>query len=341
LFDNVTLSAGSNVTITPSGNTLTIESTGNGLASVSHNATLIGDGTSGAPLGIALPLALTGSAPGPGVLLSVTNTGFRGVGLTAKGGEGGVGVIGIGKDGGPAGVIADGGTNPFQVAGLQANGGNATNPGGFGGDGVSATAGTGPAGHGRAGNFIGNVLIQGDFNVAAGFHKNFMIDHPLDPENKYLYHSAIESSEVLNVYSGNVTTDSNGDAIVELPAWFEAINRDFRYQLTVIGQFAQAIVATRIKDNRFAIKTNASNVDVSWQVTGIRSDPGALRVGFKVEEDKPERERGTYQNPGAYGKPEEKGAEWARNPEMMKLMKQRREEFERTHTIQQSKRDNQ
>src|SRR5205085_12400073 len=93
--------------------------------------------------------------------------------------------------------------------------------------------------------------------------KNFKIDHPLDPENKYLYHAAIESSEVLNIYSGNVTTDENGDATVFLPEWFEALNRDFRYQLTVIGSFNQAMVASKIKDNTFTIKTNGAKVEVS------------------------------------------------------------------------------
>jgi len=43
---------------------------------------------------------------------------------------------------------------------------------------------------------------------------------------------------MLNVYSGPVTTDGNGEAHVSLPSYFEALNEDFRYQLTVMGQFA-------------------------------------------------------------------------------------------------------
>ena len=50
---------------------------------------------------------------------------------------------------------------------------------------------------------------------------------------------------MMNIYNGNVITDANGEAVVALPEWFEALNRDFRYQLTVIGQFAQAIVAEK------------------------------------------------------------------------------------------------
>lgn len=78
---------------------------------------------------------------------------------------------------------------------------------------------------------------------------------------------------MLNIYNGNITTDANGDATVVLPAYFEALNRDFRYQLTVIGQFAQAIVQDEIQANHFTIKTDKPGVKVSWQVTGIRQDP--------------------------------------------------------------------
>src|SRR5262249_7756320 len=107
------------------------------------------------------------------------------------------------------------------------------------------------------------------------------------------------------------TTDENGNGIVALPDWFEAVNRDFRYQLTVVGTFAQAIVASEIKDHRFTIKTSAPNVKVSWLVTGVRSDPGMRAHPFTVQEDKPERERGYYLDPAAYGQPDERGIEQA------------------------------
>ena len=116
----------------------------------------------------------------------------------------------------------------------------------------------------------GNVVITG--NLTVNGTKNFGIDYPFDPENKYLFHAAMESNEVLNQYSGNVTTDGNGNAIVELPNYFEEINIDFRYQLTVVGQFAQAIISSKISDNSFEIKTDKPNVEVSWQVTARRND---------------------------------------------------------------------
>ena len=92
-----------------------------------------------------------------------------------------------------------------------------------------------------------------------GAAKNSKIDHPLDPANKYLVHASVESSEMINIYSGNVITDELGLATVNLPDGFEAENADFRYQLTVIGgRFAQAIVSKEIANHQFTISTNAS-----------------------------------------------------------------------------------
>ena len=153
---------------------------------------------------------------------------------------------------------------------------------------------------GTAGYFAGKVHVTGTLSKGGG---SFKIDHPLDPENKYLYHSFIESPDMMNIYNGNVTTDENGYAEVTLPEWFDALNRDFRYQLTVIGQFAQAIVGEEIRDNRFVIRTDKPDVKVSWQVTGIRQDPFANEYRIPVEEDKPEDERGMYLHPQAYGQP--------------------------------------
>jgi trimeric autotransporter adhesin len=160
-----------------------------------------------------------------------------------------------------------------------------------------------------AGYFSGNVYVNGTLSKAGG---SFKIDHPLDPANKYLEHSFVESPDMMNVYNGNITTDANGDATVTLPDYFEALNRDFRYQLTVIGQFAQAIVKDEVKDNRFTIKTDKPNVKVSWQVTGIRQDAWANANRIPVEEAKPANEQGTYLYPQGYAQPASKGIDYAR-----------------------------
>jgi hypothetical protein len=129
-----------------------------------------------------------------------------------------------------------------------------------------------------------------------------------------------------NMYDGVVVTDANGDAIVPLPEWFEALNRDFRYQLTVIGQFAQAIVTGEVANHQFSIKTDKPGVKVSWQVTGIRQDAWANAHRTPVEAEKNDRERGHYLHPELYGAPEEASIEWARHPETMKRIKEMREQ---------------
>ncbi len=137
--------------------------------------------------------------------------------------------------------------------------------------------------------------------------KPFTIDHPLDPTNKYLRHSSIESPDMMNIYNGNVTTDANGYATVTLPNYFSALNYDFKYQLTVIGTFAQAIIKEEVKDNKFIIQTNEPNVKVSWQVSGIRQDAVAKAYPIIVEEEKNANEKGKYLEPVAHGMPEEMG----------------------------------
>ncbi|HWW16899.1 MAG TPA: hypothetical protein VN310_19720 [Candidatus Dormibacteraeota bacterium] len=173
----------------------------------------------------------------------------------------------------------------------------------------------------QAGNFEGDLFVSG--KITAGT-KDFKIDHPIDPANKYLVHASVESSEMKNIYDGSVTTDGEGRATVQLPEWFEALNTDFRYQLTVIGQFAQAMVARKIENNRFEIRTSAPNVEVSWQVTGVRQDAYAKANPLVVEEGKDAQLRGFYIHPELYGAPDEKQIEWARHPEMMKRMKETR-----------------
>jgi len=129
---------------------------------------------------------------------------------------------------------------------------------------------------------------------------SFKIDDPLDPANKTLSHSFVESPDMMNIYNGNVVTDGHGRATVELPAYFESLNRDFRYQLTVIGQFAQAIVVEKVHDNRFVIRTSKPGVEVSWQVTGIRHDAYANAHRIPVEEVKSPEEQGHYLHPETF-----------------------------------------
>jgi len=152
-----------------------------------------------------------------------------------------------------------------------------------------------------SGYFFGNVNVVGMMSKGGG---TFKIDHPLDPENKYLYHSFVESPDMMNIYNDNITTDASGIAVVTLPSYFDALNKDFRYQLTVIGTFAQAIISKEISGNTFEIKTNAPNVKVSWQVTGVRKDVFANAHRVVPEVEKESANKGKYVHPLEYGKPE-------------------------------------
>jgi hypothetical protein len=158
-------------------------------------------------------------------------------------------------------------------------------------------------------NGTGTLFIHSNLHVDGTVFKGggaFQIDDPLDPANKYLSHSFVESPDMMNIYNGNVTTNKQGLAVIVLPDYFEALNRDFRYQLTPIGQFSQAIVAREISHGRFTIKTNRPGVKVSWQVTGIRHDAYADAHRIQVEEEKPLPERGKYLHPELFGESKQK-----------------------------------
>ena len=174
----------------------------------------------------------------------------------------------------------------------------------------------------------GSLTVTGNVSKGGG---SFRIDHPLDPENKYLYHSFVESPDMKNIYDGVVTTDRDGSATVTLPDWFEALNRDFRYQLTVIGQFAQAIVASKIAGNRFTVRTDKPKVEVSWQVTGIRQDAYANAHRIPVEQDKSEKERNHYLHPELFGQAEEGSILNADRPDLFKRMQQSRAAASNAH----------
>lgn len=171
-----------------------------------------------------------------------------------------------------------------------------------------------------AGYFAGNVNITGTLSKGSG---TFKIDHPLDPENKYLYHSFVESPDMMNIYNGNITTDANGDARVTLPAYFDALNKDFRYQLTTIGKRSDAWIAEEIVGNTFKISTEQPNTKVSWQVTGVRQDAFANANRVIPEVDKKNEEKGKYLHPEAFGKVESVGIDFTnkKEPSSPKILK--------------------
>lgn len=235
---------------------------------------------------------------GTGVLGSATGSfsyGVRGTGLSAGvrgecGTTNGAGVYGVssaGGNGGGSGV----------PAGVR---GDASSPGVAGGA-FFNNSGTGiyaQSTSGTAGFFSGNVTITGSLSKGSG---SFKIDHPLDPANKFLYHSFVESPDMMNVYTGSAKIGEDGTVVVNLPAYFGALNIDYHYQLTCVGGYAQVYVAEEVKDNQFKIAGGKPGMKVSWQVTGTRNDAYAQYHRVPVETEKAPEDRGMYLAPEAFG----------------------------------------
>ncbi|HTZ95167.1 MAG TPA: hypothetical protein VMB18_02140 [Terriglobales bacterium] len=215
------------------------------------------------------------------------------------------------------GIVGEAGTNDGEGFGPDGVDGVSHFSGGSGlagfnfssGDGVYATSDSGYAGY-----FAGDVHVNGNLSKNGG---SFKIDHPLDPANKYLYHSFVESPDMMNIYNGNAVLDAKGEATIQLPDWFETLNRDFRYQLTSIGGFAPVYIAQKVQNNSFKIAGGKQGMEVSWQVTGIRQDKWANAHRIPVEQKKDARERGYYLNPELYGAPINKRVDFARHPGML------------------------
>lgn len=271
-----------------SNTTSTIQATTN--SSTLNNSAVLGQ-SSGAARGIAGEVTSAGTA-------DVANRG-----LNART-NGGIGVEGVGYNGVAGSSIYEDG---YGVFGENTHTGSATadevGVGGVGGfvgvEGQSATGGFGVASLDR---------IYAITDLASGGTKTFMIDHPMDPANKYLRHFAIESNEVLNVYRGNAVCNEQGEAIVSLPNYFHVINIDYSYQLTPIGAAANLFIKSKVNNGRFVIGGGQPGMEVSWQLYAQRNDayiqntPGAK----DAEVEKEARNKGKYFRPDFYGQPKEK-----------------------------------
>jgi hypothetical protein len=174
------------------------------------------------------------------------------------------------------------------------------------GDGTAASAGYGvygtatsvgvygkaPASSGKYGVYCdGNMKVTGTINPTAVVQQ---IDHPLDPEHKWLSHALIAAPEPLNVYRGTVTLDATGAATVKLPGYFSALNRDATCQLTAVGSAAPDLhVAQKVSRNRFGIAGGMPGQEVFWQVSGVRTDEYAAAHPLRVETRKSKKDQGT------------------------------------------------
>ena len=224
-------------------------------------------------------------------------------------GPGGYGVRGFVTDpAGGIGVFGQSGISGGTGTGVRGENVNANNSG-FGVEGTTNGAGAGIHGTETSGNaaalaglFDGDVRINGNLTVT-GTKTGFRIDDPGDPAHRTLSHTPVESDVLTVVYTGNVRTGRDGRATVRLPAYATALAGDWRYQLTPIGRFGQAIVEREVRDGRFVIRTEHGGAKVSWSVTGLRHDAYARKHPFRAVQAKTGAERGRYLHPDLYGKP--------------------------------------
>jgi len=303
-------------------------------------------GTSGANTGVSGETASPAGRGVYGVVTATTGTnyGVQGESFAAQG----RGVFGrvyetVGVNYGVYGQSASGAG--FGVYGIGRTGvhgesflssaivGRCTAPAGAGVSGIATLPnnygvyGDGNSGYGVAGEGSTFGLYAYGRTGATGT-KSFRIDHPFDPANKYLSHYSAESDEVINFYSGKATLDEQGEAMVRLPTYFAAINRDPRYLLTAIGSAMPMLhIAEEIDESSLARAATAGPGDdvpacsfriaggspggkVSWRIDAVRNDRWVQQHGAPVETEKPASERGTYQHPELFGEPAERGTRY-------------------------------
>jgi hypothetical protein len=225
---------------------------------------------------------------------STAEAAIYGSNLRTNGGHGvrGVGFNGVVGETGQSTGNAMYGENYDQIAPL----GN--------GIGVAGTGYYGVVGEDRyLGGVSGAFGVFSNGELGASGIKSFHIDHPTDPENKFLRHFSSESNEVLNIYRGNVTFDANGEAIVEMPDYYELINKNPSYQLTPIGGYMQLYIKEKLENGRFVIGGGNEGAEASWTVYAERNDPYLQQYPEKraVEIEKREGQKGKYLMPQLYG----------------------------------------
>jgi hypothetical protein len=289
-----------------------------GFSSQNNASAVLGETTAASGLGIGLNGFSASSGGigtlGTGVLISKTAQGIQGccpVGVWGDSGASGnsaTGVIATADDA-KALFVENNSPTGFPTAFFLNNQSSAHNLGVLQAEGRFGFCGT---------DTDGNLTCTGNISKAGG---SFKIDHPLEPAHKYLYHSFVESPDMKNIYDGVVVLDGNGEASVHLPEWFEALNRNFRYQLTCIGGFAPVYIADEVARSHFKIAGGKPGLKVSWQVTGIRHDVWANAHRIPVELEKAGSEKGHYLHPELYGQPKEKSIGWVHHEEVWPKMK--------------------
>jgi hypothetical protein len=181
-----------------------------------------------------------------------------------------------------------------------------------------------------SGYFAGNVNVTGTLSKGGG---SFLIDHPLDPENKLLRHNFVESPNNLLIYTGKIGLDANGQAVVHMPDYFAALTReDEAYiHLTPVGRPFPVGAEWNPGFESFTVYGQADR-NVFWEVLADRDDPVIRQLGRPVVEEKgPDNalcDKGELLYPTAYGYPESRSRDYKELENTKKREQERLEELE-------------
>jgi len=181
----------------------------------------------------------------------------------------------------------------------------------------------GVSSNGYAGYFNGNVVVTGSLSKGSG---SFVIDHPLDPENKILRHNFVESPENLVVYRGKAKLNSIGESIVKVPEYFDALSKEDEATIILTSIGKPFLTGYDWETGFMSFKVYGEpGREVSWVVYADRDDPVIHELGRPVEEEKgPDNklcDKGKLLYPKAYGYPESKGRDYDKLSKMRKQNK--------------------
>lgn len=174
-----------------------------------------------------------------------------------------------------SGVIGYNGSNIGSL-GTGGMGASGYSPGGYGVYGSTSS--------GYAGYFHGDVHVTGTLSKAFG---SFVIDHPLEPQNKILRHMFVESPEALCIYRGKIALDASGEAIVALPSYFAALTKENEatVSLTSVGRPFLTGYEWLPDYSGFRVYGDPGR-EISWVAYADRDDPAARKLARPVEEEK-------------------------------------------------------
>ncbi len=193
-----------------------------------------------------------------------------------------------------------------------------------------------------AGYFDGDAKITGSLWVTGDIFKNncnFLIDHPLNPENKMLRHACVESPENLLIYRAKAMLDADGEARVEMADYFTALAKEDEATVTLTPVGKPFLTGYDWGPDYSAFTVYGDpNREVSWVVYADRDDPAARQRRLPVEMAKEPDSKlcppGKLLAPTAYGYPESMGAHYEERQEALRRNEETRAQMEHERTQQ-------